>query len=154
MQETDLDEVAALEKEIFTLPWTRKGFADALESPYSVYLCAVQDGSIIGYTGYLRSFEEAAITNVAVAPALRGRHVGESLLAALMRAGMEDGIERFTLEVRVSNTAARRLYEKLGYREEGRRKGFYDYPKEDALILWTGDKDETWRIVNENRAGG
>ncbi|MBQ6321823.1 MAG: ribosomal protein S18-alanine N-acetyltransferase [Lachnospiraceae bacterium] len=135
MQDTDLEEVARLEEQIFTLPWTRKGFEDALHSPYAYYLCAVSGGSIIGYAGYLRSFEEATITNMAVSPAHRRRHIGEKLLSSLMRAGMENGIERFTLEVRVGNTGARRLYEKLGYREEGRRKGFYDYPKEDALIL-------------------
>ncbi len=137
LAEDDLDEVAAIEKRIFSLPWTRKGFEDSLHSPYTKYLVVVKEGQVIGYCGYLRSFEEADITNVAVDGAARRCGVGETMLRELMRRGSEEGVERFTLEVRASNKEAIRLYEKLGFHTEGIRPGFYTLPKEDALIMWT-----------------
>ena len=129
--------VAALEREIFSMPWSENGFLSALSSSDTLYLTARADGRVIGYCGLLQSFDEADITNVAVSPAYRGRGVGYRMLSELMEAGKTRGIERYTLEVRISNQAALALYEKLGFASVGVRKNFYEKPKEDAVIMWT-----------------
>lgn len=133
----DVPQVASLERRIFSLPWSEKSFAGSLVSGDTGYYTAWVDGALAGYCGYLRSFCEADITNVAVAMEYRNRGVGYAMLCAMMEEGRKKGIERYTLEVRVSNTAAISLYEKLGFERAGIRPGFYDRPKEDALIMWT-----------------
>ena len=80
--------------------------------------------------------EEGDITNVVVDESCRGRGLGRGLVSRLLEEGKARGIRAFTLEVRVGNAGAIRLYEELGFRSEGVRKGFYDLPKEDALIMW------------------
>lgn len=154
MEQRDIAAVTELERQIFSLPWTRKGFEDALSSPYTRYLCAWEREKLIGYTGYLRSFEDADITNVAVCPSFRNRGVGRSLLTRLMLEGLDDGIERYTLEVRVSNLPARALYERLGFCREGVRPGFYDRPKEDAIIMWTGNAQTTRELLAKLKKNG
>lgn len=136
MTKEDLPEVAEIEADIFTMPWSAKGFGDAIENPYTLYLVALEDGKIAGYCGLWQSFEEADITNVAVREECRGRHTGTMMLDRLMELGKEQGITRFTLEVRSSNSAAVRLYEKLGFSSVGIRKRFYEKPVEDAVIMW------------------
>ena len=97
----------------------------------------MRDGdSMIAYCGFLQSFDEADITNVAVREEYRAQGVGRAMLEALMEGGKERGISRFTLEVRVSNIPALHLYESLGFVSAGIRKNFYDLPKEDAVIMW------------------
>ena len=137
MKQEDIPAVAALEREIFSMPWSENGFLSALSSSDTLYLTARADGRVVGYCGLLQSFDEADITNVAVSPAYRGRSVGYRMLSELMEAGKTRGIERYTLEVRVSNQAALALYEKLGFASVGVRKNFYEKPKEDAVIMWT-----------------
>ena len=149
MEEKDVTQAAAMEREIFSEPWSAEGFLSSLRQPDTCYLVAEETGAngkeIIGYCGYLRSFEEADITNVAVSAARRRRGVARDLLSRLMQDGKEQGIERFTLEVRAGNTAAVQLYETLGFQTEGRRKNFYRKPTEDALIMWTSRQNR-----NEN----
>lgn len=137
MSREDLCAVAALEAASFSEPWSLESFHQAIESPHMYYLSAFLGENLAGYGGYVRSFEEACITNFAVDPSLRRKGVGSFLLNALMEQGRQQGIERFTLEVRVSNEAAIRLYEKYGFRSVGTRKNFYSFPKEDAYIMWT-----------------
>ena len=139
MQPEDLEQVAAIEKKCFSEPWSREGFASSLQSPDTLYLTAFFDGQVVGYCGLLRSFEEADITNVAVGEDWRNQGIAGMLLKELMEQGRQQGIERFTLEVRVSNQAAIHLYEKLGFESVGIRKRFYSKPVEDAMIMWTRD---------------
>ena len=139
MREADAAEVAAIESAIFSQPWTEDGFKRSLSSPYTIYLVARQDGKIAGYAGLLRTFDEADITNIAVRPEMQGNGIGEMLLRSLMEAGRQEGIVRFTLEVRTGNEKAIRLYEKCGFASVGRRKNFYSFPTEDANIMWTQD---------------
>lgn len=136
MCEQDLDEVAALEREIFSVPWSKNGFASALRQEAAHYLTVRLDGELAGYCGFLQSFDEADITNVAVAPAFRGQKIAQCMLEELMRQGRKRGVASYTLEVRASNAPAIHLYKKLGFVDAGIRPGFYDDPKEDALILW------------------
>lgn len=138
MQETDLDQVAEIEAGIFGEPWSRNGFADSLRLKDTLYLTALEGERVAGYCGLLRSFEEADITNMAVAEEFRNRGIGRELLRTLMKMGREAGIERFTLEVRVSNLSAIHLYETLGFESAGIRRHFYRKPEEDALIMWSG----------------
>lgn len=143
MRLKDIPEVAVMERQCFSEPWSENGFRSALEQGCSVYLVAREpaSGQIAGYCGLLRSFEEAEILNVAVRGKLRGQGIGGTMLSHLMEQGRQRGIRRFTLEVRRSNAAAIHLYEKLGFVSAGIRKNFYRKPEEDAVIMWTPEAD-------------
>lgn len=136
MTEADVLQVAAIERVSIENPWSKKGFSDALLLDNTCYLAAEEQGEIIGYCGYYRSFEEADIVNVAVAPAYRRRQIGRRLLQSLISYGISQGVTAFTLEVRVSNTPAIALYESLGFRTEAVRRRFYQNPEEDACLMW------------------
>lgn len=143
LEEGDLDWVLPIEQCTFSEPWSRDGFLNSLRSVDTIYLAAVWEGQGAGYCGLLRSFEEADITNVAVAEAFRNRGVGRQMLQALMEKGRRQGIRRFTLEVRTGNESAIHLYESLGFEAVGVRKNFYRFPTEDALIMWTKDWEDS-----------
>lgn len=138
MKEEDLDKVVKIEQEIFSQPWSKQGFIDALQNENTLYLVAEEDNEILGYLGLWQSLEEADITNIAVKENARRQGVAGRLLREAQKLGAERGISALTLEVRVSNEAAIRLYEKHGFQSAGIRPGFYDKPREDALIMWTG----------------
>lgn len=137
MQEADLEQVARIERDTFSEPWSREGFRTSLVSSDTLYLVAVCGDQIAGYCGLLRSFEEADITNVAVDEKYRKKGIARRMLTSLMEEGKTQGILRYTLEVRKSNEAALHLYETLGFENVGIRKGFYAKPLEDAVIMWT-----------------
>ena len=137
MRPEHIKEVAEIERRIFTLPWSEQGFLSSLQSEDTLYLVVRKEGRVAGYCGLLQSFDEADITNVAVAEEARGAGIGFAMLSELMRLGKERGIARYTLEVRASNAAALHLYEKIGFQSDGIRNNFYDRPKEDAVIMWT-----------------
>ncbi len=135
MQEADLDVVAPMEKEIFSTPWSREGFLESLKNSYSRFYVAV-DTEIVGYCGIHNFGGDGEITNVAVHKNYRGKQIAFSLLNYAMEDFVKDGVENFTLEVRATNVAAIKLYEKLGFIGQGVRKNFYENPTEDALIMW------------------
>lgn len=136
MEEKDAARAAQLEAEASREAWSQKSYLDALANENAYYLIAEQDGSVIACCGFWQSFEEADICNVAVEKSVRRQGIAQRMLLALMQAGKERGIKHFTLEVRSNNMPAIRLYEKLGFVTEGVRRGFYENPKEDALIMW------------------
>ena len=136
MKTEDLEKVAAIESSLFSMPWSAKGFQDSMNSADTIYLTALWDGKVAGYCGLLQSFEEADITNVAVAKEFQERGIAFAMLVELLKLGNEKGISDYTLEVRVSNAPAIHLYEKLGFVNEGIRKNFYEKPREDAMIMW------------------
>lgn len=138
MRLSDLDQVSEIESRTFSEPWSRNGFETSLQSTDTLYLTALKGERVAGYCGLLRSFEEADITNVAVAEEFRNQGIGRNMLLVLMEKGRQAGILRFTLEVRVSNRQAIHLYETLGFASAGIRKHFYRKPEEDALIMWSG----------------
>ncbi len=133
----DIPAVEAIERENYSLPWSGRSFSDALKRDYYLFLKAECDGVLAGYCGCMRSFEIAEITNVTVAAGFRRRGIARGMLLELMRRASGLGTERFTLEVRRSNVPAIALYHSLGFNDEGVRKGYYESPREDALILWT-----------------
>jgi len=129
---SDILSLCELERECFSLPWSAKSFEDFFANGCSKCLAAVLDGKICGYVGMNLILGEGEITNLAVSGAYRRRGIGEALIEALC--GI-DGTERILLDVRVSNTAARRLYEKCGFKVDGIRRGFYEKPREDAVLM-------------------
>ena len=137
LEKEDAASAAKLEREYYSLPWTERAFCDVLAQEHYRFLKAEAGGLLVGYCGFMRSFETAEITNVTVRQEYRRRGIARCLLLTLMEAGRAEGVERFTLEVRRSNEGAIALYQSLGFRQEGVRKGYYEFPREDALILWS-----------------
>lgn len=118
------------------MPWSAASFLQMIEKEDSAYFVAEEDGRLLGGCGLLLIAGEGNITNVVVAPEARRRGVATGLLTYLLAEGGRAGLTAYTLEVRVSNVAAIRLYEKLGFASEGIRPGFYEKPTEDAMIMW------------------
>ena len=132
----DLEEVTRIEEANFSTPWTKAGFESQIKAGDTVYLVCEVDGKLVGLCGYIRSFEEADVTNVSVLQEYRGHGIGTALMQALIEEGEKAGVRNFTLEVRVSNLSAIHVYERLGFESCGIRPGFYENPKEDAMIMW------------------
>lgn len=135
MNASHVSQIAQLEKRCFTDPWSEKSIASELENPLSLWLVAVDGGQLIGYVGSQTVLGETDMLNLAVAPEARRQGTGRALVLALVDALTEKGSHSLMLEVRVSNTPARTLYESLGFSQVGRRPKYYVNPKEDALIL-------------------
>lgn len=136
MTAEDVAQVARLEQLVFSVPWSENSLEESRNRPEYTFLVARQGDQIAGYIGMYQTLDEGDITNVAVHPAFQNRGIGGALVSALMDEAAARGIREITLEVRVSNGAAIHLYEKHGFAAEGRRKNFYDKPREDALIMW------------------
>lgn len=136
MKPEDADGVEAVEKATFAIPWSRQSFWEEAASERTYYLLALDDASVIGYAGVWLVADEAQITNVAIAPAYRGRGIGHQMMAELIRIVKERGAAAMTLEVRPSNAAAIALYTGFGFRNAGLRKGYYQDNGEDAMIMW------------------
>lgn len=147
LQPQDLDEIESINAASFAVPWSKEVMAEELNNPVTCYLVLEAEGKVAGYAGAWIILDEAHVTNVAVAPAWRGRGYGQQLMAALKRCCAGRGARHMTLEVRRSNAAALRVYAKEGFRQEGVRRGYYGDNGEDALILWSElereDEDET-----------
>ncbi len=135
MREEDIEGVVAIENETFSIPWSAKSFLDACKEEYNIYLVCEIDGEIAGYCGLWTVMGEGNITNMAVAQKYRKHGIGTALMQAMEMLGQKMDVSIFFLEVRAGNVVAQKLYEKMGYREIGRRKGFYEKPKEDALVM-------------------
>ena len=135
MKETDLEAVAALEAQTFSMPWSEQGFADTLMREDVLFLVAREGEQLLGYVGVYCTADEGEITNVAVAEAARRHGVGRALLEALIETLAARGINRIVLEVRVSNEPAIRLYEQMDFSVAGTRKNFYEKPTEDAYVM-------------------
>lgn len=136
LQESDTEPLSIIEAQSFSMPWSAQAFADLLKHDYSLYLVAEADGRVAGCAGMSILCNEGNIDNVVVAEAFRGRGIAQKLLEELFRRGEERGVESYTLEVRESNHAAIHIYEKLGFKTEGIRPGFYEKPTENAWIMW------------------
>lgn len=136
-----ITDAVALEELCFSEPWSEKAFQDSISSPFS-YFKVWEEEKVDGYIGLYAVSGEGSITNVAVHPEKRGQGIGEKLVREAIRVGRELNLEYITLEVRESNVPARRLYEKCGFEEMGKRKSFYSKPREDAVVMnYFFDKD-------------
>lgn len=149
-------QLAELERLCFSRPWSQAALEEELTNPSAVFLVAREENRILGYAGMHCAFEECYVDNVAVFPEFRRRGAASALIGALEEAAKTRGGEFLSLEVRPSNEGAVALYMKLGFREEGRRRGFYSDPLEDGLILtkrWENGK-KTYRDSEEQSAIG
>ena len=125
---------AELEKICFSAPWSYEMLCSESESAEGEFLCAFVGGEFAGYAGMLCVLDEGQICNVAVCPPFRRMGVGEALMAAQRSAGLARGLSVMMLEVRAGNTAAQKLYEKLGCEKVGVRRNFYSHPREDGVL--------------------
>lgn len=133
---SDIGSVAELEKNCFSLPWSYESLLKEVDNENSIFAVALVDNQVLGYGGMLIVADEGDITNIAVCASHRGRGIGRAIIEFLLEEGIKKGLTAFTLEVRVSNEPAIALYRNLGFISAGVRPGFYDKPKEDALIMW------------------
>ena len=133
----DIDRVLEVERTSFTRPWTRDMYVAELENRdvSFLYLARNLHREVIAFCCFWKIFDELHINNLAVVPEARGRGLGTALLLHVLDQGNRLGARRALLEVRESNAAARRLYERLGFTVSGIRRAYYTQPTEDALLL-------------------
>ena len=136
MMPEDLDQVVEIENESFSRPWSKESFEDSLKKPDYIFVVADNRGIIVGYCGLYVVMGEANITNVAVKREYRSKGIGYIIIEDIIDRAKEIGATSMTLEVRKSNGTAIRLYEQIGFKNAGIRRGFYEAPKEDAVIMW------------------
>ncbi|HEU5139502.1 MAG TPA: ribosomal protein S18-alanine N-acetyltransferase [Bacillales bacterium] len=133
----DIQAVLEVEQASFSMPWSESAFYNELTSNrFATYILAEVEGEVVGYCGVWVIIDEAHITNIALLPAFRGKKIGEALLRTAMQFSRMHGGRKMTLEVRVSNEPAQRLYRKLGFQPGGIRKNYYTDDHEDALVMW------------------
>jgi ribosomal-protein-alanine N-acetyltransferase len=134
----DLADVAALQQSTFTNPWAADAIRWELENTDVARLYVMRDssGALVGFCACWMIFDELHVNSFAVTPAWRRRGAATQLLRTVFAEALASGATSATLEVRASNVAARRLYEKLGFSVEGIRRDYYQAPREDALVLW------------------
>lgn len=128
-------EIAALEKQCFSDPWSENSVAYELTNSLSLWLVATEGDQVAGYVGSQAVMGEADVMNVAVAPEYRRQGIAQALVTELIIQLKGAGCTQLTLEVRASNESAIALYKKLGFQQVGCRPRYYRNPKEDALIL-------------------
>ena len=140
----DLDGVLAVDGASFTNPWTRAMYESEFLNRETSRLYVLRDAEhpVAGYCAAWFVSGEVHINNIAVLPECRGRGYGSALLARVLEEGGAAGHSRATLEVRRSNDAARRLYERFGFHVAGVRPHYYTHPVEDALILWRDERSQ------------
>jgi [ribosomal protein S18]-alanine N-acetyltransferase len=142
MRRRHLRSVLRIESQVYPRPWSLSLFLSELALRGSrYYLVARLDASVVGYAGLMFTGDDAHVTTIAVDPALHRAKIGTRLLAALAREARTRGARNLTLEVRVSNDAAQRMYEEFGFRPAGIRKNYYVETNEDALVMWAEDID-------------
>lgn len=124
-----------VECECFSRPWSENAVLSELSNGYSSLFVAVIGDEVAGWAGLEAVLDEASVTNIAVLPKARGQGTGRRLTEALIEECRKKGLLSLTLEVRASNEAAIKLYESLGFKHLGVRPRFYDFPKEDALMM-------------------
>ena len=136
LTEEDIIEVSRIEQETFSMPWSPDDFMEMISLDYAYYIVAKEGDTVLGCCGIRNMCGDGEITNVVVDAKYRKRGIAEAMLRYLMKESRSIGVRNYTLEVRESNQPAIALYEKLGFKTEGVRKGFYEKPTEDALIMW------------------
>jgi [ribosomal protein S18]-alanine N-acetyltransferase len=132
----DLNAIEHIEQRAYPTPWSRSMFASELAKPTSICLGAFEGDDLVGYIVNSRYVDAWHVMNVAVDPNVRRRGVATALLEHLFELTRGDERRGYTLEVRISNDGAIRLYERLGFEARGIRRGYYTDNREDALIMW------------------
>ena len=134
----DLEGVLEVEAESFTNPWTRDMYSREMQnrSVCHILIARTEDCRVAGFCAFWLVVDEIHINNLAMRSQFRAQGIGTALLHRVLVEARQLGAKRATLEVRVSNDDARRLYERLGSYVAGTRRNYYTSPVEDALILW------------------
>ena len=137
MNADHLEELEKLERICFSRPWSKKMLSEELENQCAAFLVAEEPltHKVVGYAGLMVMADEGYITNVAVFPEYRRRGIAAQIIKVFCDFARGNHLAFLTLEVRPTNAAAISLYQSFGFEEVGRRKNYYDLPKEDALIL-------------------
>ncbi|HAT29888.1 MAG TPA: ribosomal-protein-alanine N-acetyltransferase [Janthinobacterium sp.] len=141
MTESDLDEVLELEDIVYPHPWSRGNFVDSLASGYQAWVLRDQHGYLMGYFLLMLIVDEAHLLNVAVSAEIQGLGLGRFLLNQALACARGLGMESVLLEVRPSNTRALDIYQRYGFSQIGRRKGYYPaagQQREDAIVMRLG----------------
>lgn len=140
----DTRQMVALDSACFAIPWSLEAFENELENGYTTYVAVCKGEEVIAFCGFWKIDNEGHITRVIVNKEYRGMSLGTKMLEFLMSEGAKLGITEYTLEMRRSNEAALKLYEKLGFKLEGIRPKYYQNNMEDALVLWkrSGDAND------------
>ena len=140
MRRRHLRGVMAIERQVYTRPWSPNLFLAEMTDPHNRrYIVARLDRDVVGYAGLICYGEEAHVTNIAVEPTQQRRMIASRLLYELILEAIEMGAHAVSLEVRVSNWGAQRLYGWFGFHPVGIRRNYYQELNEDALIMWTDD---------------
>lgn len=139
MKKTDMDQVLAIEQASFSMPWSRNLFVSEFRTPLVssllVSLAHAQERIVTGYIVFWNVSDEMHILNIAVSPEARRQGVARELLYAAVKRARGRGAKKAFLEVRASNTAAREFYAGAGFSCTSVRKGYYDAPVEDAIVM-------------------
>lgn len=145
MRADDLERVLEIEHASYSTPWPESSFLGLLNRDDADLFVAESGDELAGYAVSWAVIDQGELGNIAVAPAWRRHGVGKRLLECVIGAMRRRGVRELFLEVRVSNTPARNLYEQYGFRMVGRRPAYYSLPVEDALVL---------RLPVQETAGG
>ncbi len=137
MEEKHIEEVVFVEEATFSIPWTKADFErEVKENGMAIYFVAVDGEKVVGYAGMWHVVTEGHITNVAVLHEYRRQGIGDMFMKELIDVALEREMIGITLEVRIHNSSAQKMYAKYGFRPEGIRKNYYIDTKEDAVIMW------------------
>ncbi len=135
--ENTVSEIESIEKACFSSPWSLDSIKNSLGNSNTRFLTAEhkQSGAIIGFCAYTCIVDECEILNIAVYPEHRKKGAARSLLKTAINDAEKNGVRSFFLEVRESNLAAISLYKSFGFKCISKRKNYYSFPKEDALLM-------------------
>src|SRR5436309_4266032 len=140
MRRRHLKAVMAIERQVYPRPWSPSLFLSEMsETQNRAYLVARMGREVVGYGGVICYGDEAHVTTIAVDPVHHRKKIGTRLMYELLRAAIEMGARAISLEVRMSNWGAQRMYGRFGFRPVGVRKGYYQETGEDALVMWVDD---------------
>lgn len=139
MKEKDIDAILDISSLSFSVCWSKDSYIQELTNPIARYLVAKIDNKVVGFIGTWIVLDESHITNIAVHPNYRKQGIASKLIEKFLTYCKSQGCVAYTLEVRSSNKAAKALYEKYNFKQDGIRKGYYEDNKEDAIIMWLID---------------
>ena len=138
MRRRHLRGIMAIERQVYPRPWSPSLFVSEMTTGRNrAYLVALAGRAVVGYAGLISYGDEAHVTTIAVDPEFQRLKIGTRLLFELVREALELGARAVSLEVRVTNWGAQRLYGRFGFRPVGVRRNYYQETNEDALVMWT-----------------
>lgn len=138
MDKDHIEGVMVVENTSFRVPWSRDAFFQEVnQNEFAIYYVALIEGKVVGYAGVWVICDEGHITNIAVHPDYRRKGIGSLLIEKLMTYARDHEVVVMTLDVRVGNDTAKKMYAKFGFKEGGLRKEYYSDNLEDALVMWS-----------------